>query len=223
MIAGVGLYELLKLLTKPEKSDSGGKGIQISPPRSMRNSQVGKEKEPEENFNQAIKVTYICPGSLYSLLYRQDGLKSDTAREIEKKISKGLIEKYSKNEFWFADEYVLMMRTHLKDASYAAALYLMSENQRESFKKKFTERCSVYDLYTIDKPNTNENLWCYALPLEYSKDHEGKKTYSLNISSVITQENIYEYCFKLTDLDAAIIYLKKREITGAIFKSRTNK
>ena len=27
MIAGVGLYELLKLLTKPEKSDSGGKGI----------------------------------------------------------------------------------------------------------------------------------------------------------------------------------------------------
>ena len=58
----------------------------------------------------------------------------------------------------------------LKLSSYAAALYLINENQEESFKekftdkKKFTEGRSVYYLYKIDKPTTNENLWCYALP-----------------------------------------------------------
>jgi hypothetical protein len=223
MIAGVGLYELLKKLTKPKKSDSDQEDIQISSPRSMRNSQVGKEKEPEENFNQAIKVTYICPGSLYSLLSSRDGLKSDTAREIENKISEGLIKQYSKNQFCFACEYARMIRFHLKEASYAAALYLMSEDRKKLFEEKFTERCSVYDLYTIDKPTTGENLWCYALPLEHSEeDEQGRKTYSLNISSQIKTENIDQYSFQLTDQDAATIFLNKREITGAAYINRKN-
>jgi hypothetical protein len=247
MIAGVGLYELLKKLTKPKKSDSGGKGILLN-----GQSKESKEKglEEEEEFNQLIKVVYICPGNLFSLLSSQGGLISDTVREIEKKISEDSIQKYSRNQFFVIgteDKHLHIKRVYLKEASYAAALYLINENQKELFKKKFTEMsedqkesfkkkftgmgeyqkklfeekftegCSVYDLYTIDKPTTNENLWCYALPLEYSKDHEGKKTYSLNISSVITQENIDEYCFKLTEEDAEKIDLNAKEITWGNF------
>ena len=98
----------------------------------------------------------------------------------------------------------------------------MSENQKKLFKKKFTEGRSVYDFYKIDKPTTKENLWCYALPLEYSIDREGKKTYSLNISSQIKTESIDEYSFQLTKEDADRINLNEREIIGAEFKSRTN-
>ena len=168
-----------------------------------------------------------------------------------------MIEQYSKNQFCFIgteDKYLPIKRVYLKDASYAAALYLINENQKELFKKKFTEmsedqkklfkkkftgmgeyqkklfeekfteRCSVYDLYTIDKPTTKENLWCYALPLEHSEeDEQGRKIYSLNISSVITQENIDGYCFKLTEGDAVKIKVGEGEIIGAGFKSRTNK
>jgi hypothetical protein len=76
MIAGVGLYELLKKLTKPKKSDSGGKGILLN-----GQSKESKEKEPEENFDKSIKVVYICPGNLYSLLSSEKGL--------DKRYSKG--------------------------------------------------------------------------------------------------------------------------------------
>ena len=232
MIAGVGLYELLKLLTKPKQSNSGGKGILLN-----GQSKGSKEEEPEKNFNQLIKVTYICPGNLHSLLnYQyQEGLKSDTAREIENKISGGQIKKYSKNKFYFlgtGNEYdpgcAFLENEYdpgcafLEDVSYAAALYLINENQKESFKGKFTEgRPAVYDLYGM-KPTTKENLWCYALPLEYSIDRKGKKTYSLNISSQIKTESIDRYSFQLTEEDAEKIDLNAKEITCAEYFSRTN-
>jgi hypothetical protein len=237
MIAGVGLYELLKKLTKPKQSNSGRKASFLN-----GQSKGSKEKglEEEEEFNQLIKVVYICPGNLFSLLSSQGGLISDTAREIEKKISEDSIQKYSRNQFFFIgteDKYLRIKRVYLKEASYAAALYLinenqkelfkkkfteMSEDQKESFKKKFTEGRSVYDLYTIDKPTTKKNLWCYALPLEYSIDHKSKNTYSFNISSVITQENIDGYCFKLTEGDAVKIKVGEGEIIGAAYINRKN-
>ena len=43
MIAGVGLYELLKLLTKPKQSNSGGKGIQNSPQKLIANKDWQKK------------------------------------------------------------------------------------------------------------------------------------------------------------------------------------
>ena len=43
MIAGVGLYELLKLLTKPKQSNSGGKGIQNSPQELIANKDWHKK------------------------------------------------------------------------------------------------------------------------------------------------------------------------------------
>jgi hypothetical protein len=202
MIAGVGLYELLKLLTKPKK---------------------------EENFNRLIILVSFCPGSLYSLLFSQDGLKSHTAREIENKISRGSIEKYSENQFVFLGTKanpIGQIDICLQNPDYAAALYLINEDQKESFEEKLfedklTEGYSVYDLYKM-KPTTKENLLCYALPLKYFIDDKNKKTYSPYISSEIKPENIDQYSFQLTKEDAKNINLNAREIDELEFILRTN-
>lgn len=203
MIAGVGFYELLKKFTKPKKTES---------------------EANKSGFNKEIKVTYICPGNLYSLLASEDGLESDTAKQIEEIISFGSIQKYSKNTFWFIEtdiKYADKIErgvVALKNASYAEALYLIDGDQREAFKDKFAEKCSVYDLYKIAKPNTRGNLWCYALPLGYSSD----ESYNLQINPHITKDNIDKYSFKLTEKDAAKIDLNSKEIVGTDFKIRVN-
>ena len=219
-MTAVGLYELLKRLTKPKQSD---KSNLFS--KSMNNSE-SKEEKPKIDYSKTIKVAYICPSNLYSLFELKDGLKTDTANRIEDiLVDKGEIKKYNKNQFWFCANqecYSSLVSSYLKDSKYAAALYLINEDQKESFKNMFKEKSLLYNLYTIEKPTSKDNLRCYALPLESSVDKEDNKTYSFNISSKITEANIDSYSFKLTEADANHINLNKKDIVGVDFISRIN-
>jgi hypothetical protein len=228
-LAGIGLYELLKRFTNPKKSDKSSESMKSPSSRSMENSK-SKEEKPEVDYSEKIKITYICPNNLYSLFKLKDGLKTKTANEIENIISKGEIKKYKKIDFWLCssrEKFFCLMPTYLKDSEYAAVLYLIHENQKESFKNMFKESLSqskslLYDLYKI-KPTSQEHLWCYALPLQSSVDDKGNKIYSLNISPEITERNIDSYSFQLTQDDATKINLGAEEdINGAEFMSRTN-
>jgi hypothetical protein len=195
-MTAVGLYELLKGLTKPKI-----------------------------DYSKKIKVMYICPGNLYSLFNSQEDLERNTVKNIEMIISKDPIQKYNKNEFWFAtsqENYSAIVNNLLKSFEYAAALYLIHEDQKESFKNMFKEKLSeekslLYNLYKIDKPTSKDNLWCYALPLESYDDEKGDKRYSLQISSKITEENIDSHSFQLGEADLAKIKLKNLEIVGVDF------
>lgn len=226
--AAVGLYELLKRLTKPKQSDKSNWSA-----RSRKNSEESEEEKPEKNYNEKIKVVYICPGSLLWLFNSTDGLKTETAKEIERILSEREIEKYHENEFWFCsteEKFKLVINNIcLKGAEYAAALYLVNEDQKESFinifkeslsgKKSLSEEQSLlYDLYAVEKPTSTDSLWYYVLPLGSSVDDKGKKTYSLNFSSQITQDNIDSYSFKLPEEDVTKINLGAREIIGQEFK-----
>ncbi len=228
-IVTVGLYELLKRLTKPKESDKGKDGINASSPQLKENHEKNAEGEPKEDYNKIIKVIYVCPGNLYSLLKFEPGLKTETATKIEDIVSKGEIKQYRKNQFWFCSSdkrYNSLMPAYLRGVKYAAALYLMNGDQKESFKKKFKEsspeeKSSLYNLCEI-KPTSQDNLWCYVLPLESSVDHEDNKTYSPNISPEITEQTIDSYSFQLTQDDATKINLGAEDIIGVEFMPRTN-
>lgn len=194
----------------------------------MRNSQMRLE-EPKEGFRKTTKVLYICPSNLLLLLNSEDGLKTETANQIERILSKGKIKQSEKNQFWFCsngNEYKYLSNAYLKYSQYAAALYLINESQRESFEDIFKKSLSqskslLCDLYTI-KPTSQEHLWCYALPVQSSVDHKGNKTYSPNISPEITEQTIDSYSFLLPIEDATNIKLDNSQIIGVDLMSRTN-
>jgi hypothetical protein len=209
-MTAVGLYALLNQFMNPKKSDY---------------DQGPKFDERKKKGDKTIDFMYMCSGAFYSLLYSKEGLKSETANQIERILRKDQIVNRI-NKFWFCSNNqkdTTIIKPFFENKSYAAALYLINEEQRESFKDEFTEGCSVYDLYKI-KPTSTKNFWCYVLPLlECSVDHEGKETYSLNISSEITQENIHQYAFQLNEADAANINLNAQEITGVEYILRNNR
>lgn len=211
-LAGIGLYELLKRFMKSKKKTDDQKN---------KHKFQGKLKVINDELiadNEKIKVFYYCPDSLFSLLFSVKGLDTDTAENIERIISQSKIKQYTKNQFWFcatAEESRTIQHTSQSyNANYAAALYLLNEDQKDEFKDKFTPGCSINDLYKINKPTAKENLFCYALPLQRYE----KRT----ISEEITKENIDSYSFKLTEPDRAKIDLNAKEIVGICCKSRNN-
>jgi hypothetical protein len=197
-IGGMMFNELLKQFTKPKKSN-----------------------KEEKNIDQ-VQVRYFCPSSLSFLFESEDGLITDVASQIEQKITKDSIKQYSRNKYWFLsinDRFKGLVRSYLNNnVNYAAALYLINEDQRKSFKEKFAEGCSVYNLYKIGNLTSLKDLWCYALPLLRTENG-----YECQIDLQVTNENIDTYSFKLTSEDSDRITLRPDEIIGVEFKSRNNK
>jgi hypothetical protein len=179
--------------------------------QNLAKQQIEKEKLK----NKEIKVVCILPDNLYSLFMSEsasDSLETNhTVKEIERILGEGEIQKYSESEFHFcsSEERFRASRPtrNLRGAQYAAAIYLINEDQKDFF-KDMLKQFSLYDFYVIN-PCSKENLLCYVLPLESSLGKEGNKIHSLEISSNITKDNIDAYSFKLSKEDAKKIKLDR--------------
>ncbi len=194
---GFGLYKLFKKQFKKENECS-----------SLKNILEAK----------TFKVAYLCPGTLYSLLKSLEGLKTDTAKNIELLILDSKIKEYECINFWFVsilDSFKVLSSVYLQKNNNPLSLYLINENQIEIFENQFKPKCSAYELYKF-KPTENNNLVCYALPLK-------RDSIEVLISDEITSENINRYRFKLNKEDAQKINLNEDEIKGVDFFSRRNK
>lgn len=92
----------------------------------------------------------------------------------------------------------------------------MNEDQKELFKKEFSSGCSIYTFdKKIDQVTNNKSIWCFALPLKSDKN-----TYTCEINSCVTKENIDQYSFPLNKEEIEKIELDEKDYFNITYFSR---
>ncbi len=177
-------------------------------------------EEPKEINNEAVRVACMCPGNLYSLFKTTGGLQTNTANQIEAKISGNEIKNFQKSIFFFLSTLSRFegSKDYLEDVKYAGALCLISEKHTLLFEREFAFKSSIYSLYHNKfAVETGDQLYCYVLPLEKN----GNK-FEKTISKEVNSSTISSYKFKICEDDARYIKLENQEIIWANMLTREN-
>ena len=230
-IAGIGLYETIRQLMDVEKESDDKENSSQKTEKDITDQKKTNHRQErtqvvslpqseiktikkEEDYGREIQVTYICCEDFFPLVHNllnpwllgKNNLNAGLGSKIDSILSDSKIAKYNEVVLYLASSHPKyssnLQLVYLKYASYAAALYLVEEQQKEKFESICKQLLSesellLYKLYDEIKPTSKKNLWCYVFPLKSLLDSDGFKTYSLNISSDVTKDNIDKYSFKL--------------------------